>query len=489
MPRISLCVIVRDEEANLPSCLAAAADLVEEMIVVDTGSTDRSREVAASWGARVVDFPWSDSFAAARNEGLRHAAGDWIFWLDADDRIDETNRAKLRRLFPHLSSEVLAYGMICQSPPDSLLGWTRNVLQFRLFRRHPRLRWRYRIHEQLTIHELIDEGLGRIQDTDIVIQHVGYLDPDRLRGKQQRNRRLLELDFAENPEDPHVLLQVGWSLVDDGRPADALPLLQRALARAHPQDTAIIKLYNLVVLAYTRLGRCAEALEVAQRGLQRFPDETELLYQQALLRMGLGDAAGAEACFRRLLTRPEPPYVTMGVDPALRGWLARYNLGVLYRDQGRHAEAGEQWRAVVREKPDYASAWLGLAEVCLTLGRWPELEEVARQLEQLPGQELAAECFRARGAMARREYALARQRLEAAIARWPAALEPRILYSHALLQEGRDWQAAERALRDILALDPTNRQAQHNWAVLRELLAQQRPPSGVASDPGSASLG
>ena len=89
-------MIVKNEEATLAACLASVADLVDEMIVVDTGSTDRTRDVAGQGGARVVDFAWVDDFAAARNESIRHATGDWIFWLDADERLDEANREKLR---------------------------------------------------------------------------------------------------------------------------------------------------------------------------------------------------------------------------------------------------------------------------------------------------------------------------------------------------------------------------------------------------------
>ncbi|MFZ8340957.1 glycosyltransferase, partial [Staphylococcus aureus] len=83
---------------NLPDCLGPVADLVDEVIVVDTGSSDNTRIVAQRFGAKVFDFPWVDSFAAARNETLRHATGDWVFWMDADDRLDEANARKLRSL-------------------------------------------------------------------------------------------------------------------------------------------------------------------------------------------------------------------------------------------------------------------------------------------------------------------------------------------------------------------------------------------------------
>jgi glycosyltransferase involved in cell wall biosynthesis len=108
-PRRSLCMIVRDEEQDLAECLESVADLIDEIVVVDTGSTDRTCDVARHFGARVFNFPWVDSFAAARNESLRHATGDWTFWLDADDRLSGVNRTKLQRLFAGLGDERQLY--------------------------------------------------------------------------------------------------------------------------------------------------------------------------------------------------------------------------------------------------------------------------------------------------------------------------------------------------------------------------------------------
>ena len=112
-------MIVKNEEANLPACLESVRDLFHEVIVVDTGSTDRTKEIAASFGARVFDFPWVDNFAAARNAALDHATGDWIFWMDADDRLDEVNRRKLSERLAGLPEEMLAYTVKCLCPARS----------------------------------------------------------------------------------------------------------------------------------------------------------------------------------------------------------------------------------------------------------------------------------------------------------------------------------------------------------------------------------
>lgn len=104
-PTVSLAMIVRDEEANLPACLSSCAGLFDEMVIVDTGSTDSTKAISEAardkhgLPARVFDFPWCDDFTAARNESLRHATGDWIFWMDADDRIEPEQHPRIAYVF------------------------------------------------------------------------------------------------------------------------------------------------------------------------------------------------------------------------------------------------------------------------------------------------------------------------------------------------------------------------------------------------------
>src|ERR1700722_9445106 len=232
---ISLCMIVKDEEGSLPACLGCVADLVDEIIVVDTGSTDATRDVARRCGARVHEFPWCDDFAAARNQSLHHATGDWLFWLDADDRIDGANRLRLRLLFANLPDENVAYLMRYVALNDGAPGRTSAVDHAKLFRNLPQIRWEYRVHEQIL--PAVTRLGGRIQPTDVVIHHLGYQDANEVQRKLERNRRLLELDAADHPDHPVILFNLGRTYLRLGRVAEAVPLLTRCL-RTLPGELA-----------------------------------------------------------------------------------------------------------------------------------------------------------------------------------------------------------------------------------------------------------
>jgi tetratricopeptide (TPR) repeat protein len=379
--RISLCMIVKNEEANLPACLESAADLVDEIIIVDTGSSDRTKEVAARFGARIVDFPWVDSFAAARNESLRHATGDWIFWLDADDRLDEDNRQRLRELFAGLRDENVAYVMKCQCLPDPVHGTTTVVDHVRLFRNSPELHWKYRVHEQI-LPALRRRG-DAVRWCDVVIDHAGYQDP-ALRGRKlERDLRLLQLERAEQPNDPFTLFNLGQIYQELDRLPEALGYLKQSLERSHPADSIVRKLFALIIQCHRRLGQPAEALAACRAGRGYYPDDIELLYAEAVVRRELGDPAGAEACLRQLLRTPPGAHFA-SVDAGLRGFKTLHFLAVLDYERGKTTEAEAQWRMALAERPDFLPALQGVGNLYLGQGRWPELEQVLKQMQASP---------------------------------------------------------------------------------------------------------
>jgi tetratricopeptide (TPR) repeat protein len=391
-PRVSLSMIVKDEEHNLPACLDSVRDLVDEVVIADTGSVDRTREVAARYGARVVDFPWIDSFAAARNESLRHATGDYVLWLDADDQLDEPNRQRLLALLTGLSGDNVAWVMKClcltaDGGPGTIVDHVR------LFPNHPAVRWEHRVHEQV-LPALRRHGCA-VRWSDVVIHHTGYRDP-ALRGqKLERDLRLLHLEDADRPDHPFTLFNLGSIHAELGRPEQALPLLRRSLERSAPRDSIVRKLYALIVQCHRARGQAGEALAAVREGREGYPDDPELLFAEGVLLHERGDLPGATACFERVLgSRPGEHFAS--VDAGLTGYKARYNLGLVYARQGRRAEAETLWRQAVAERPDFVPGWVELGHSQLNRQDWGGVEETARRLEAIPGG--AAEAARLRAA-------------------------------------------------------------------------------------------
>jgi tetratricopeptide (TPR) repeat protein len=470
-------MIVRDEEANLPACLSSVADLVDEIVIVDTGSTDGTRAVAQSFGARVFDFPWRDDFAAARNEAIEHARGDWIFWLDADDRLDDENRGKLRALFDRLTLDLAVWLLRCVSSSSGDDAPSTVLEQGRLFRRDPRVRWEYRVHEQIV--PSIQRLGGATHSSDVIVQHVGYRDGRLRRAKLERDLRLLDLDLADRPHDPLVLFHLGWTHWLLGKAASALPVLQRCRQVAPPELAIVTKLYSLLVRCLRQTGAGDAALLACQEGLARHRDHAELLFHQGQLLHERRRFAEAEASLLRMMNLTASAGAAMGEDPGLRGFKGRCVLAEVYRDWGRPADAEAKWQAALAEQPGYLVAWICLGDLYLAQGRWSDAEQLARRLENEHARPVDAILLRARAHMTRGEFTTARQLAETAVNLSPAALMPREILSHILVLEGRDWAAAEAAVREVLARHPSNLTALANLAVVQRRRAEQTA-SGVA---------
>jgi glycosyltransferase involved in cell wall biosynthesis/tetratricopeptide (TPR) repeat protein len=392
--RVSLCMIVKNEEHNLPDCIGPVRDLFDEVIVVDTGSIDRTREVARALGATVVEFPWVDSFSAARNESLRHATGDWVFWLDADDRLDVDNRARLARLFAELRLENAACVLKCACVSADPGGPVTVVDHVRLFRNDPRVRWTYRVHEQI-LPALRRVGAD-VRWADVTIWHVGYTDPTLRRRKLDRDMRLLLLERVEQPDDPFTLFNLGSVLNELGDVPAALSALERSLALSHPTDSIVRKLYALIARGRRVLGDHEAALAACREGREHYPDDAELLFTEAGLLREAGDAAGAESALRRLLGVREKAHFA-SVDAGLRGYKARHLLAEVLLEQGKLSEAEAEWEAVVAEAPRFVPGHVGLAEVCRRRG---DEAGLAWRLERLaglgPAEREVAEAIRSR---------------------------------------------------------------------------------------------
>jgi tetratricopeptide (TPR) repeat protein len=342
--------------------------------------------------------------------------------------------------------------------------------QVRLFRNVPEIRWDYRIHEQIL--PAVNRIGGVVRWANVIVDHVGYQDPAARKSKLERNLKLLELDYADRPQDGFTLFNLGWTLLDLGKTEEALGHLLAALEHTKPTPSTLRKLYHLLALAYRHHKRTEDALASCREGLTKFPDDPEILCEEGLLLRDQDDLAGAEKSWLRLLDAPRGQYFA-SEEVGLRGFRTRQLLAEVYRAQQRWTEAEVQWRAALREKAAFEPAWTGLCELLVGQKRWSELEYLLESLERqgIPATRLG--WLRARGQSQRKEYAAARRTLERVIAAEPQALGPHVLLSQVLLQEGRDWEAAERALHDVLALDPQHTETRHNLALLLRRLGRE----------------
>ncbi len=229
-PRLSVCMIVKNEERFLGQCLASVKDIADELIVIDTGSTDRTVEIAREYGAQVGYFEWCNDFAAARNASIAPATGDWILFLDADEELSHKEKAEL----PHLlnQTEVSLYRLPLINVHQGELSKT---FVPRLFINPPGLKFTGRIHEGvMTMLETITSpwqleiGFGNLK-----ILHHGY-HPSVIieKNKSERNCELLQKAIDENPDEFYFHMQMGGELWRMGNKNESIKEYELALSLA-----------------------------------------------------------------------------------------------------------------------------------------------------------------------------------------------------------------------------------------------------------------
>ncbi len=473
-PRISLCMIVRNEEANLRACLQPVLSLFDEVVIVDTGSTDNTMQVATDLGAKVSNFEWCDDFSAARNAAVAQASGEWIFWLDADDRIDAENRARLQDLFtrvreqPRISPRRV-YVMTTVSLSRHSSEPATLISHARLFQSHPQARWTGRVHEQI-VPQL--EALGdEMVYSDVRIEHVGYLDPAFCQRKANRDLRLLRMDYATDPDNAVTLFLLGTTYLRIGQPHQALAHLLKSLQLAGVAGDWVRRLYALIVDALIRLGRREEAFGMANEALMKFPLDVELTTRRAELLCDFNDLGSAEQSLRQLLQSPPSRHLIHGASTYHDGREARALLGRIYRETQKFESAEQIFQELIAEQPAWIPPWVNLGYTYLMQQRWGDVEYVAKQIEKCDTGEPFALTLRAEAKAARGDLKLARQLVEQAISLAPQLAWARIVLSDILLKDGTDREACIAVQRDILRLNPGNVHAER----MLEMLT--KPPS------------
>ena len=269
MPQtISLCMIVKDEEKYLEQCLNSVKDIVDEIIVVDTGSADKTKEIAKRFNAKIFDFKWIDDFSAARNESIKHAKKDWILVLDADEVLDEEGLKKIKEfvrnnevdgylfLQKNYTNETSIAGFVNEEHKKDgkiYAGWYGSFIA-RLFRNKKGYGFEGSVHE-LAEHSIQNKN-GKIAATNVVLHHYGNADPDAVKKKRQFYLQLCKNKVKQNPAYSSYY-ELGILYKENNNTEDAIKSLKKTIELNPKHSNA---LYELGII-YERQNNYDEAIK------------------------------------------------------------------------------------------------------------------------------------------------------------------------------------------------------------------------------------
>jgi glycosyltransferase involved in cell wall biosynthesis len=380
---MSLCMIVKDEEEMLPRSLAAAKDAVDEIIVVDTGSTDRTVEIAESFGARVLHHEWTGDFAAARNVSFDAATCDWILYLDADEVLIKDDTDRLRELTGRVWREAF-YLVETNYTGDLADGEALTHNALRVFRNRDDYRFHGRLHEQIA-NKLPAYNPERLEATTVRIEHFGYLATVRdAKEKSRRNIELLEKQAEEGAAGPFLHFNLGseYAAARDNQAAlrefkKSWEMLEREGIEGYGFVPSLV---GRLTKAYRINGHNSDARKQAERGLELFPGFTDLILEQAHSWAQDLDLERAAEHFERAIELGDAPSKyspTVGCGT----FLALTGLAEVRRHQGRRSDAVALLRKSLEDHPRYLGAVMPLVQAMLFDGA--EATMVVAAVEEL----------------------------------------------------------------------------------------------------------
>lgn len=374
MARLSLCMIVKNEEKNIVPCIEGVKDIVDEIIIVDTGSNDATPGLSAGVGAKVYSFPWSDNFATARNESIKHATGDYILWLDADDRLKPDEADKLRQLKKMLTPDGNSAYMLrlVNMRGDIVLdeSW-----QLRIFPNREGIIFQNRIHE--SVFSSLDRlGIEHIK-ADIRIIHTGYSGDDVCQSKAQRNITLMIEELKDDPRNFMIwyLLGGAYALIKDY--AAALSSYMK-VAQESGWDKTNIPVYANTLLqigkAYYSLKRYDAALKFYHQSLEHLPNDAMVWFAIGESLFIEGKYAEAYNAFERV--RDENITVSVYITPTFKiRYLKQYYIGRCHLELGDTELAVEALHKALEIYPEFIEAMKILSVIYLNQGKWNSAEE------------------------------------------------------------------------------------------------------------------
>ncbi len=331
---ISICTIVKNDRARLERLLESAENYGFELVVVDTGSTDGSLELAHAFTDSVYEFPWQDDFALAKNEAVRLAKNDLVLILDSDEWLEEISDEDLMTLEGYTMAPMEKVGRIYRinelynnGEETENYEWLNRLFDRRFYH------YEGRIHEQVVKIANPEQNYDTFH-TNIVINHDGYIGtPEQKKEKSLRNIKLLERELEDNPNDPYFLYQIGKSYFSMNENEKAIEYFGKALEQ--PLDSGleyVIDMIEAYGYALINSGREGEALGL-EGVYDEFSGSADFQFLMGLIYMK--NAMFDEALEQFELAKGHCQARMKGTN----SYLASYNRGVIYECLEKYYEA------------------------------------------------------------------------------------------------------------------------------------------------------
>ncbi|MDJ0636675.1 MAG: glycosyltransferase [Xenococcaceae cyanobacterium MO_188.B29] len=387
MTKLSFCAIVKNEENSLSKCLESVKNVVDEIIILDTGSTDNTVEIAQQLGAKVHYFQWCDDFAIARNEALKYVQGEWVLVLDADEVLNPAIVNKLHeaiKVETNLVVNLLRHEVGASQSPYSLVS--------RLFRRHPDIKF------TRPYHALIDDSVSEILTkeyhwqvatlNEVAIFHYGYqAEAIASLDKYTRARVMMEKFLTNHPNDPYVCSKLGALYLQSGSIKSGIKFLKQGLKSNQAEPSVLFELYYSLGNAYNRQQDYERAKKQYQKAINQpiLPKLKIGAYNNlGSLLINLGDFQAAQQALEAVLKLDS--HFAMGY----------YNLGMLFskmKEMKRamqrglggfpherlHQEAIAAYQKAIELNPNYAPAYQNLGVILYKSGYMTESIETFKQ--------------------------------------------------------------------------------------------------------------
>ncbi len=338
--KISLCMIVKNEEKTLERCLSSVNDLVEEIIVVDTGSTDKTTVIAAKFTDHVFDFEWIDDFSAARNFSFSNASMDYIMWLDADDFFTSIDRQKLLKLKQSLDSSVDAVSMEYHCDFDEYGNTTLDVRRIRIVKRIKNFKWNGAVHEDLSVE-------GNLFDSDIAVTHRrNHKNADR-NLKIYKNRLLQGKKFTAQ-DIFHYALELHQHKMYE----EAIKFYLNFLEDESSTEENRIFIYIRLADCYDQLGDKEKELACTFKTFLYDIPRPESCCRLGYYFLQKNELSRAIYWYKQAIEAPTPQNRWAVVNGVSRTWLPNMQLGLCYYRLGKYDLSYQHNRIALSYRPD-----------------------------------------------------------------------------------------------------------------------------------------